>query len=127
MEMRLKKGAIVSFGMKNQFLAPASCKVIDVTETDVVVVEQAYVSRMEFESGTGVKMQDLNHRISVDFGSPVRLPRAQIREWHYSVVPNDTHMYYSAYRPSDVRKMPRERINCYDDDGNCKGDGDYLE
>ena len=127
MEMRLRKGAIVSFGVTPHTLAPSSCKVLDINETEVVVVEQAYVSEKEMASGSGVRTQDLNHRVSVDFGGPISLPKAHIRAWQYSTIPNDTSMYYSAFRPSEVSRMPQERVNSYDATGVCRGYGEYLE
>ena len=125
--MKLRKGAIVSLGMTHQALVPVACKVLDINEKEVVVVEQAFVSEEEIESGSGVRTQDLNHRLSVDFGGPICLPKAHIRAWHYSTIPNDTSMYYSAYRPSEVSRMPQERVNTYDATGVCRGYGEYLE
>ena len=127
MEMKLRKGAIVSFCMAHHTLAPFSCKIIDANENEIIVVEQAYVSMKEIASGSGIKTQDLNHRLSVDFGCPVSLPKSNIRTWHQSTIPNDTTLYYSAYRPSDVCKMPQDRVNSYDATGICKGYGEDLE
>lgn len=128
MEMKVRKGAIVSLVLKpHTAIGPYSCKVLDITEKEVVIVEQAFVSREEVPKWSGVKTKDLNHSISVDFGTPQRIPRANIIEWHYSTIPNDASTYYSAYNPSDVEKMSKDRINAYDYTGTCKGYGEYLE
>lgn len=128
MEMKVRKGAIVSFSVLPQTtIAPFSCKVLDINENEVVIVEQAFVSKEEIPKWSGVKTKDLNHRVSVDFGNPISIPRKYIKEWKYSTIPDDTSMYYSSYNPSDVKKMPQERVNSYDVTGLCKGYGEYLE
>lgn len=128
MEMKLRKGAIVSFSVLPQtIIAPFSCKVLDINENEVVIIEQAFVSKEEIPKWSGVKTQDLNHRVSVDCGTPISIPRGNITDWKYSTIPNDTTKYYSYYNPSDVKKMPQERVNSYDVTGLCKGYGEYLE
>ena len=128
MEMKVRKGAIVSFWMLPQTnLVPYSCKVIDINEKEVIIIEQAFVSKEEVPKWSGVKTQDLQHNISVDFGSPQRIPKANIQEWKYSTIPNDATLYFSSYNPSEVAKMPKGQINLYDATGICKGCGEYLE
>ena len=128
MELKLRKGAIVTFNIvPHTAIIPNACKVIDMNEREILVVEQAFVSKNEIPKWSGVKTQDLNHDVSVDFGSPKSIPRESVMEWKYSTIPNNTSLYYSSYNPSDVKKMPQERVNIYDNTGVCKGYGEYLE
>ena len=128
MDFRVRKGAIVSFVLKpHTAIVPYSCKVLGVDNDDIIIVEQAFVAMNEVQKWSGVKTRDLNHSISVDFGTPYKIPKSNIIEWHYSTIPNDSSTYYSAYNPSDVEKMAQERVNYYDCAGTCKGDGEYLE
>ena len=128
MEIRVKKGAIVSFVLKPRTaIVPYSCKVLEINDDDVVIVEQVFVSMKDVQKWSGVKTKDLNHRVSVDFGTPYRIPKSSIIDWHYSIIPNDNSVYYSSYNPSDLAKMAKERINYYDYTGMCKGNGEYLE
>ena len=127
-KFHFKKGSIVVFGFRGQKSMYETGKVIGITDTDVVILEQEYVATREYEDD-GVSGMDFDPQVTVDVGGPVYLNRALITGWKYSPVYCDPKIknYSRALTPSEVKGIDRNRINIYRDGGYCKGEGAYLE
>ena len=123
MKLHFKKGAIVRFALSCDAGINACGKVVEVTDEEVVFVPQRYVSKTNYEETWGTN--ELNREVSVDEFPEMHLNRRLIAMWHYEPVPCGSNTtYYGVWQPSEIVNMV---VNHYDEDGCCKGQGDFLE
>ena len=123
MKLHFKKGAIVKFSLTCEARLNACGKVVKVTEDEVVFVPQSYVSKQDFDKNWGTK--ELNLNVSVDGYPEIHLDRRIIAMWQYALVPFDSRTtYYGVWNPSEILTMD---VNYYDEDGLCKGQGEFFE
>ena len=125
MKLHFKNGAIVRFDLTCNSNINACGKVVEVNEDEVVFIPQKYVSETDYEQKWGTSR--LDRKISVDDAPEMHLDRSIIAMWHYEPVPCSSRTtYYGVWQPSEIvhRQIP---VNKYDDDGLCKGQGDFFE
>ena len=125
MKLHFKKGAIIRFSLTCNSNLNACGKVVEVSEDEVVFIPQEYVSEKDYNPIRGTTQ--LNYWLSVDEEPEMPLDRRLIAMWHYESVPrrNNT-TYYGVWKPSEI--VDRQiSVNKYDEDGFCKGQGDYFE
>ena len=123
MKLHFKKGAIVRFALSCDAGINACGKIVEVTDEEVVFVPQRYVSKTNYEETWGTN--ELNREVSVDEFPEMHLNRRLIAMWHYEPVPcRSNTTYYGVWQPSEIVNMV---VNHYDEDGCCKGQGDFLE
>ena len=125
MKLHFKNGAIVRFTLACDSNINACGKVVEVNEDEVVFIPQEYVSETDYEQNWGTSR--LNRKISVDDATEMHLARNIIVMWHYEPVPcNSRTIYYGVWQPSEIVQR-QISVNKYDDDGLCKGHGDFFE
>lgn len=125
MKLHFKNGAIVRFALTCNSNINACGKVVKVNEDEVVFIPQEYVSETDYEQNWGTSR--LDRKISVDDAPEMHLDRSIIAMWCYEPVPCSSRTtYYGVWQPSEIvhRQIP---VNKYDDDGLCKGQGDFFE
>ena len=123
MKMHFKNGAIVRFSLTCEESLNACGKVIKVTDDEVVFIPQSYVSVSDYNKSWGTSL--LDKRVSVDNFPEIHLERSIIAMWQYEPVPCRSHTtYYDVWNPSEIVSMD---VNHYDDDGLCRGQGEFFE
>lgn len=123
MKLHFKNGAIVRFSLTCPANLDVCGKVVEVSENEVVFVPQEYVSFSDYNESFGT--QQLNRKISVDKFPEIHLDRSIIVMWHYEPVPcSNRSTYFGVLQPSEITNMV---VNHYDNDGFCKGQGEYFE
>lgn len=129
MRLHFKKGSVVALGLSCGCSLGTIGKVVEVNDSEVILIQQAYVSATEHDKLCGVSEDKFNHNMSVDVGTPVHVNREFIATWQYYPVPNDpcTTHFNGVLNPSELDEVHPSSINFYDEDDCCKGKGDYLE
>ena len=123
MKLHFRKGAVVRFALKCGANLDACGKVVEVTDNEVVFVPQGYVSETEYDERWGTHQVDRS--ISVDELPRVHLDRELIAMWHYEPVPCSSRTtYFGLWRPSEIVNV---EVNKYDEEGFCKGSGNFFE
>lgn len=123
MKLHFKNGAIVRFSLTCSANLNACGKVVEVTDDEVVFVPQEYVSESDYDERWGTNQ--LDRKVSVDNFPEIHLDRSIIAMWHYEPVPCGSRTtYYGVWRPSEIVNMV---VNQYDEDGFCKGQGEFFE
>ena len=123
MRLNFKQGAIVRFSLTCEARLNACGKVIEVTESEVIFIPQSYVSEYDYNENCGTN--NLNRKVSVDSLPEIHLDRSIIAMWQYEPVPSESRTtYYGVWKPSQIVTMD---VNYYDEDGLCRGQGEFFE
>ncbi len=123
MKLHFRNGAIVRFSLTCNANLNACGKVLEVTNDEVVFVPQEYVSESDYDVRWGTSQ--LDRKVSVDMYPEIHLDRSIIGMWHYEPVPCGSRtMYYGVWQPSEIVNMV---VNQYDEEGLCKGKGEFFE
>ena len=123
MKLHFKNGAIVRFSLTCEARINACGKVVEVTDDEVVFIPQSYVSEYDYDESCGTTQ--LNRNVSVDNFPEIHLDRSIIAMWHYESVPCESRTtYYGVWKPSQIVTMD---VNYYDEDGLCRGQGEFFE
>ena len=119
MTLKVKKGAIITIETITGSVHDG--KVIDLFPDRIVLVPQYYLSIEDIDS----KEVTILNSLSVDTKQTDTIYRDKIVSWFYDYPVSVCRSEDVIILPSDIQAD--DVINAYNEDGFCKGEGEYLE
>ncbi len=123
MTLNLKKGAVICVEVDTGSLYAG--KVKELTASTIVLIDQIYVGSHD-RVGSNIHL-DIDGTISIDSKDLTFVNRERIVAWWYDThsLHDDDELNVNWIRHDEI--SDDDIINAYDEDGFCKGEGDFLE